>query len=63
MRRNSKVRLINDERLKELGLTRIGIGAEGVIVATRPRIDDQVLVKFKGLGGKLSMDPTHLEEL
>lgn len=74
LRTHQRIRLIDDSRIRNLELkypiapqsrstARIKIGTEGVVVATRPLIDNVVLVKFKGCRFEIQMLPTHLQPL
>lgn len=62
-RPGAKVRLILDssDRLDALSDPRMRLGLVGTIVATRPLVDDSVLVKFKGISSPISIDRDHLE--
>lgn len=42
---------------------RVFTGITGTVIATRPLIDDQVLVKFPRIGGNISISKLYLEVL
>ena len=70
MIKGSKIRLINDSRIRAIEaqfhhptsrLCTIVVGSVGVVVATRPKLDDHVLVKFPGYGSVLSLRGCNVE--
>ena len=58
MKKGDTVKLI---QLDERNIDRVKIGSIGVIIATRPFIDNQTFVKFKGKAGHVSIEKRHLQ--
>ncbi len=58
IREGDKVTLI---KLPKRDHNRIRVGMKGVVIATRPAIDERLLVKFEGRRGLISVDPNEVK--
>lgn len=61
--KGSAVMVVNDADLVRRGITDVKLGSRGTVVALRPAIDDQILVKFRGKAGHVSVSPETISEV
>ena len=57
-KKGDAVRLV---KLPKRKISRLNVGMVGVVITTRPLIDNCALVKFKGKGGLVCVESSELE--